>query len=411
MASLIASFMLCVMLCSGGKFRSKVHRNGYRTGFTLVELLVVIAIIGVLIALLLPAVQAAREAARRMQCTNHMKQVGIAVHNFHSAHDALPPTIIWYGGSNGNHTPPDSTHDHQLYGRLSFWGLIYPFVEQQALYDKVMAGNGAREGLDRVPGQTWWRNVLNDEERKGFGSVSFYHCPSRRSGGSHYTEETTMSHSGPQIDYLITIAANIGGGTGCRILDNTLHRNYKSYHNGSFRTAEIEGDDAPSNHVITYWAIDSFTWWQDGTSNQVIVAEKHIPTYMFKKCYTESFTAATQQEKWLLDCSYLSAFGGDGGASRGDIAAHAWVDSLMATNDRATNSYTGRPIARNDSEVPTGSNRFSIDLAVPVLGSAHPGSLNILLGDGSVRSAAKNVNVNILARMSIVDDGTTEQLP
>jgi prepilin-type N-terminal cleavage/methylation domain-containing protein/prepilin-type processing-associated H-X9-DG protein len=90
-----------------------------RSAFTLVELLVVIAIIGILIALLLPAVQAAREAARRMQCTNHLKQMGLAMHN--------------YAGSHSGHFPPGST-GIKRHGLFTY---MLPYLEHQSLYDQL----------------------------------------------------------------------------------------------------------------------------------------------------------------------------------------------------------------------------------------------------------------------------------
>lgn len=108
-----------------------------RRGFTLVELLVVIAIIGILVALLLPAVQAAREAARRMQCNNNLKQLGVALHNYHDTYKALPSLGQGTQGEPNNNPPREA---YSNYGYLSGIVHMLPFFEQQPLYDQFGAG-------------------------------------------------------------------------------------------------------------------------------------------------------------------------------------------------------------------------------------------------------------------------------
>lgn len=103
---------------------SKTHSN---RAFTLVELLVVIAIIGVLVGLLLPAVQAAREAARRMQCSNNLKQLGLAFHNYHDVHKVLPYSTAWWG-------PSGRMGDNRGWAWSSF---ILPFIEQSAAHGRI----------------------------------------------------------------------------------------------------------------------------------------------------------------------------------------------------------------------------------------------------------------------------------
>lgn len=127
-------------------------------GFTLVELLVVIAIIGILIALLLPAVQAAREAARRMQCTNQLKQWGLAVHTYNDAYKGFP------GHGTGTQC-----------NRTAFVPLL-PFVEQTARYSDITARDATDSDHSPYHDHSWWK-----------GTISTLLCPSDGNSGSGYT--------------------------------------------------------------------------------------------------------------------------------------------------------------------------------------------------------------------------------
>ncbi|WP_417391837.1 DUF1559 domain-containing protein [Gimesia sp.] len=118
----------------------QVERKGisfFRFGFTLIELLVVIAIIAILIALLLPAVQQAREAARRSTCKNNLKQIGLALHNYHETHRIFPPAYIDNTpATNTSHLAPDNLN------ALGWGTMILPFMDQAPLYNLIGTQTG-----------------------------------------------------------------------------------------------------------------------------------------------------------------------------------------------------------------------------------------------------------------------------
>lgn len=299
-----------------------------KQGFTLVELLVVIAIIGILIAMLLPAVQAAREAARRMQCSNNLKQIGIAIHNCHGVYNYLPKAAGYFpikGQVQPGPLLPDlpdaSTEAPANISTVQYF--LLPFMEQE---EKYMRHKGctqftlaAGEPMDRFP-------------------PSMYICPS----------DTTSDTSGK-----------------CEFTEYGVMFGVMDY------AANVQAFGHWWQDQPFYTSNPSFGSITDGTSNTIAFVEK------YRICPPPA-SSANGRNAWL------------------GIYPDLPYNAIYAVNDLAT----GEPLISPPQEAPNPS------VCDPYKAqSAHPGCMNVVLFDGSVRNVSTSISTETWYDALMPSDG------
>ncbi|GAA4426346.1 DUF1559 domain-containing protein [Bremerella cremea] len=340
-------------------------RRGARSGFTLVELLVVIAIIGVLIALLLPAVQQAREAARRGQCLNNMKQLALAMHNFHDTNNTFPKNA--YGPNAG--VTWDGWHLFSANYKL------LPFIEQNSLYDQFNLSG------------TW------NDNRTGPMNVRLqaFLCPSALEAPS----SSTIDWGGPGSNY-----AWSSGST-----PNTAHACTRNGCNGMLTTKDetkmAEVTDGLSNTIFCSEILSG-----DGVANS--------PKYPYDILYTGDDSPynsiankdfPTQAE---IDGIGSSVNSSPSGERSNNGTLWAWYSHGQSIFNTATPPNWKYPSSGGNC-CPGGAH----DWGKGFIGarSLHPGGVNVAMGDGSVRFVPETVNLLTWQRMGNARDGQVYELP
>lgn len=313
-----------------------------RTAFTLVELLVVIAIIGVMVGLLLPAVQAAREAARRMQCSNNVKQLGLAFHNYHDTFRNFPINFAWRGrpGLGGGGPAISDT------GK-SWLQMILPYIEQNNLFESIDFSVGLREA-GGIPGNP----IAIQQNRLAAATViQTYLCPSdglHDNGLLNGRSDTAGNDRWAVTNYKACAGSNWAWGT-------FAWTNNLGGRNGGNSDGLNAGNGVLCSNQNNTNPVTRMRDLTDGTSNTFITGEA-LPHF----------------SRW-----------------------NWWYNPNAATATCAIPLNRALRIPRNIGNWP---NNFSFD-------SRHPGGGNFGLGDGGVRFVSDSVDTMIYRGYATISSG------
>jgi prepilin-type N-terminal cleavage/methylation domain-containing protein/prepilin-type processing-associated H-X9-DG protein len=332
--------------------RVRRRAGGRCRAFTLVELVVVIAIIGTLVALLLPAVQAAREAARRAECSNHLKQLTLALHNHHDIHDMFPSGGDWPGHHVSFRNGVPEVGGRQTVG----WAFqILPYLEQNAIH----VGAGAAPRSDPIQ-QLVAKSVVAVQS-----PVPTFFCPSRRSPVAH-------PRRSDWYNWIVVDGRRIRA----RYSEDFGHAQNdfaaSSFSSNFFRPDGSRGPGCggPCGWLRrTKWNSPTrptdFSSIKDGTSNTFALGDKR------------------------LNSSRLGDYQND------DRAGYTggWDLSVVRRTDR---------VPMRDPSSGDGNMRF---------GSSHPGGVNMSMLDGAVRFISYDVGVWVFSCLGARDDSLAAQVP
>lgn len=321
-----------------------------RRGFTLIELLVVIAIIAILVALLLPAVQQAREAARRSSCKNNLKQIGLALHNYHDTFGVFPPGMVknaCQSASVPHCASGDVGKEHNSLGWMAF---LLPNVEQGALYDALSESTGNFRGR-------WQGGGANDPPRK---FVPTYMCP------SDPAPEENQTWDGLAKSNYVGCIANGRTGVG---------------------HGEIDGETTGATGVATFPA-----QFATGVAGGASAEKGNGLFYANSKIRMRDVTDGLSNTIAVME---RSGYQPDNTLPEGAL----WIGNQR---DHSTRQIFGRTPTRTDNNainLPNGSNMLNAS------GSAHDGGAQYLLSDGSVRFISENIAVSTFADLGHRSDG------